>query len=406
MNHRQARIVITGHLDHGKSTLLGQLLCQCNALPDERLEEVFAASMAAGKSLDPSMVLDQLSEERDNAMTIDTTQAYLEIGNTGVTIIDTTGHQELVGNMLSGTGMADAAILVVDVASGIEAQTHLHLSILSLLNVDQILVVINKMDLVSYAKESFEELRGEMYRLLHSRQMAPIYILPVSAIDGENLIEPSAQMKWYKGPHLLDALVAICPTTPLSGGPMCFPIQHVLDSSEGPVYLGRLESGTLDSGQTITVLPRGEIGKIASIQKHQGTQESVAGDCLGLMLKGISKLRRGQVLCNIPPWPSPLTEIGFKMIWLSKKPLHAGCKLAIYAGPQNSPGVARYVGRTTVKPSDGKQEGVLRQYDLGTVNMQLERSLVFDLTGRIRFLNRVVFCDGPLICAVGHAKAI
>ena len=200
------RIVIVGHVDHGKSTLIGRLLYDTDSLPEGKFEELEAISRRRGMALEWSFVLDAFQAERDQAVTIDTTQIWFKTALRDYVIIDAPGHREFLKNMVSGAASADAAVVVVDAAEGVREQSRRHAYLLHLLGIRQVAVVVNKMDLVDFSQARFDEVSKEITDYLASIGATPLVIVPISAREGDNIARRSDRTPWYDGPTVLSAL--------------------------------------------------------------------------------------------------------------------------------------------------------------------------------------------------------
>jgi small GTP-binding protein len=198
MEKESLKFVIVGHVDHGKSTLIGRLLFDTNSLQEGKMEEIRRISKDLGKKMEFSFLLDHLREEREQGITIDTAQTFFRTDKKEYTIIDAPGHVEFLRNMITGSSQAEAAILIVDVVEGIMEQTKRHANILSLLGVEKVIVAFNKMDSVSYKKEVFEKIKTELEDFLGKIKIKPEFCIPISAYDGDNVAVKSKNMDWYK----------------------------------------------------------------------------------------------------------------------------------------------------------------------------------------------------------------
>src|SRR3982075_3893714 len=202
----QVRIVIVGHVDHGKSTLVGRLLHETGSLPEGKLEMLKAVSARRGMPFEWSFLLDALQTERDQGITIDTTQIRFRTRSRDVVLIDAPGHAEFLRNMITGASQADGALLIIDALEGVRDQTRRHGYLLHLLGVRQIAVVINKMDRVDYAEMVFRELESEISQHLLTLGMTPLAVIPISAREGDGVARRTARLHWYDGPTVLEAL--------------------------------------------------------------------------------------------------------------------------------------------------------------------------------------------------------
>ncbi|MFP4116611.1 MAG: translation elongation factor EF-1 subunit alpha [Candidatus Aenigmatarchaeota archaeon] len=298
-------LVTIGHVDHGKSTLVGHLLYDTGNLPDKEYKKLEEAAEEAGKeTFGFAFAMDSLKEERERGVTIDVAHTEFDTDNYHFTVIDAPGHRDFVKNMITGASQADAAILVVSAKDGVQDQTKEHSYLAKVLGVGEIIVAVNKMDTVDYSEDKFEEVKKETQDLLKSIGFKPgdIPFVPVSAFYGDNVAEPKDEMDWYDGPtiyELLDDLEE--PTKPVNKS-MRIPIQDVYTiTGVGTVPVGKVETGQIKKGDKVLFLPSDVTGEVKSIEMHhEEVDEAQAGDNIGFNTRGISKedIRRGDVACD------------------------------------------------------------------------------------------------------------
>ena len=312
-NKPHLNLIVTGHVDHGKSTSLGHFLFDLGVV-DQRMIEEFAKESektGAGDSFKYAWVLDQLKDERERGVTIDLAFQRFETPKYFYTLIDAPGHRDFIKNMITGASEADAAVLVVsakkgeeDVALGPGGQAREHAFLLRTLGVNQLVVCINKMDdqTVKYSEQRFGEAKQDVENLLKTvgYNVTKINVIPVSGWTGENLVKKSANMPWYKGPSLLEALDQFSePPKPIDK-PLRIPVQDVYTiTGVGTVPVGRVETGKIKVGDTVSIMPEGVTAEVKSIETHHtAMQEAMAGDNIGFNLRGVAKtdFRRGSVL--------------------------------------------------------------------------------------------------------------
>jgi elongation factor 1-alpha len=297
-------LVIVGHVDHGKSTLAGRLFYETGAIREDelkKLRELAQEFKIEGGEF--AYILDREIEERKRGMTIDIAHRPFETQKYFFTIIDAPGHRDFIKNMITGASQADVAILVVSAkpGEGVQEQTKEHAYLLRVLGINQIIVVISKMDAVNYDQKRFEELKQQVINLLKPLgfPVDKIPIIPTAAQVGENITKRSDKMPWYKGPCLVEALDQLqVPPRPVDK-PLRIPIQDVFSiSGVGTVPVGKVESGRLRVGDTVVFEPPGIKGEVRSIEMHhQPLQEALPGDNIGFNVRGVSKtdIRRGDV---------------------------------------------------------------------------------------------------------------
>lgn len=307
-------MAIIGHIDHGKSTLLGRLLMDTGVIDPHVIDEYRKKAEAIGKgSFEFAWVLDTLKDERERGITIDVSHQRLDTTKYYYTIVDCPGHRDFVKNMITGTSQADAAVLVVDAKDGIMAQTKEHVFLARTLGVAQLIVAVNKMDRVNYDQKRFEELKKELLGLLkivgYKDEM--LTFIPVSAFEGQNITKPSERMKWFTGPTLLAALDLMkLPEKPVDL-PMRIPVQDVYTiTGAGTVPVGRVETGRIKKGDKVIFNPPGKVGEVKSIEMHhEEINEALPGDNIGWNVRGISRteIRRGDV-CGHPEKPPTVAD--------------------------------------------------------------------------------------------------
>jgi len=249
--------VIVGHVDHGKSTLIGRLLFDTKSLPDEKMAEVERMSAELGREVEFAFVMDHLQEERDQGITIDTAQTFFHTEARDYVIIDAPGHKEFIKNMITGASQAQAALLVVDAEEGVREQTRRHAYLLGMLGLRQLTVLVNKMDRVGCARERFDEVAGDVKAFLSAVDLEAMHVVPISAKDGDNVASASERMPWYPGPTALEALDSfVVPVRP-ADKPTRLPIQDVYKVDDKRILVGRVESGAVTVGQDVVFLPSG-----------------------------------------------------------------------------------------------------------------------------------------------------
>src|SRR5262249_27687625 len=234
------RIVIVGHADHGRSPLIGRLLAEPGSLPDGKLDQLRQVSARRGMRFEWSFLLDALQSERDQGITIDTSQIRLPLPSRDIVLIDAPGHAEFMRNMITGAAQADAALLLVDAAEGMREQTRRHARVVQLLGVRRLAVVVNKMDRVGYAAARFEALRAEIVAYLHSLDLTPVAVIPISARHGDGVATRTPALEWYDGPSVVEALDEFAPARPATALPLRLPIQAVYKFDDRRIIAGRI----------------------------------------------------------------------------------------------------------------------------------------------------------------------
>lgn len=289
-------IVIVGHVDHGKSTLIGRLLYDTGSLPPDKFSEIQKSSESLGRPLEFAFVMDCLEEERSRGITIDTTQTFFKTSKRRYVIIDAPGHKEFLKNMITGTSQAEAALLIIDASEGIRDQTRRHAYILGMLGLKQVCVLLNKIDLVNYSEEKFIELKEKVLDFLTQLNIHPTFILPISAIYGDNVATHSEKTPWYKGPTVLEALDTF-EELKIEEKPLRFPIQDVYSMDGKKMLVGRIEAGKITVGDSLFLLPEKKRVVVKQIEKFLEKVKSASyEESIGICLKGRHRVGRGHIL--------------------------------------------------------------------------------------------------------------
>lgn len=296
-------VVLVGHVDHGKSTLIGRLLYDSESIMDERVEEIQKLAEEYKHRFEFAYFLDSFEDELKEERTIDTVSLMFKSKKNYYTITDVPGHKEFIKNMLTGASHADVAVLVVSAEEGVQEQTRRHMFLLKMLGINQIFVVVNKMDAVEYKKERFETVKNQISELLNSFDYAAeeILFIPVSAMEGDNIYRGSKGMEWYKGRTLIEALdeVKISEEEKVPR----FVVQDVYEVDGENTIVGRVESGMVRRGDRIIFEPSGIRGKIKELKIFGGhLEEAREGDCIGVTISD-GGIKRGDVfgLVESPP---------------------------------------------------------------------------------------------------------
>ncbi len=295
-------VAMIGHVDHGKSTLIGRLLYDAGEIPEHIIEKYRKEAQEKGKAtFEFAWVMDRLKEERERGITIDVAHRKFNTQKYEITIVDCPGHRDFIKNMITGASQADAAILVVDVVDCVQAQTKEHVFLARTLGINQLIVAINKMDRVNYDQKEFEKCRDAVIKLIQLVGYKPdeTPVIPVSAYNGDNVLNRSEATSWYNGPTIFEALDALKPPEKLTDKPLRIPIQDVYSiSGVGTVPVGRVESGVLKVGDKVIFNPAGVSGEVKSIEMHhEAIPQAEPGDNIGFNVRGVSKndIRRGDV---------------------------------------------------------------------------------------------------------------
>jgi small GTP-binding protein len=391
-------LVIVGHVDHGKSTLIGRLLFDTESLSPEKMEEIRRISKDLGHDVEFAYVMDHLEEERTSMMTIDTAQAFFKSGARDYVIIDAPGHKEFMKNMITGASQAEAALLVVDAGEGMAEQTQRHAYFLSMLGVDQVAVLINKMDKVGFQETRYKQLRSEVEKFLLSVSIKPAHVIPGSAMKGDNIANASAAMPWYKGPTVLGALDTFKPGTPAANKVLRFPLQDVYTVDSRQIMVGRVESGRMEVGQDLVFLPSQQKAKIASIEVFGETRDSAeAEECVGITTHPPVQVDRGEVACPANSAPPPTMQFRANVFWMAMMPCRLGETVLVRSATQEVPGKVERIEKRidssalAVLEENAKE---LKDTEVGQMILRCEKPIVLELFQEVPELGQIVIGRG------------
>jgi len=316
-------LAVIGHIDHGKSTTVGRLLFETGAVPQHVIDGYRKEAESKGKgTFEFAWVMDNLKEERDRGITIDIAHKRFDTAKFYFTIVDCPGHRDFVKNMITGASQADAAVLVVSGPDGVQEQTKEHVFLARTLGIQQLIILVNKMDAVNFDQKKFEAVKADVTNLLKMVAYKPddMLFIPASAFQGVNIAKKSDKTPWYKGPTLLEALDTLKEPEKPTALPLRLPIQDVYSiSGIGTVPVGRVETGIMKKGMNVIFMPANKTGEIKSIEMHhEEIPQAVPGDNVGFNVRGIAKndIRRGDVLGPVDSPPAVAEEFTAQIVVL------------------------------------------------------------------------------------------
>lgn len=376
-NHRESlKTVFVGHVDHGKSTLVGRLFHDTDSLPDGRVEEIRKMCERRGMPFEYAFLMDALQAERDQGITIDTSQIWFKTAKRDYVIIDAPGHKEFLKNMITGAAAADAAILVIDANEGVQEQSRRHGYLLHLMGIGQVTVCVNKMDLVDYSQTRFEAIEEEFRAYLTSIGVTPNHVIPVSGREGDLITGPSKRMPWYLGPSITEALDGFRVPLPATDQPLRFPVQDVYKFDERRIIAGRIESGTIRVGDTLLFSPINKTAKVRTIEAWNVDQlpmKASAGQSVGITLDEQLFIERGHIASHENQPPVETDVFRAHVFWLGND--------ALVPGKTYKMKLANAEARVTVQSIDR----VIDTGDLSHVQSdRVERNAVAEITIRSR----------------------
>ena len=400
------KVVFVGHVDHGKSTLIGRILHDTGSLPEGKIDEIKKACAAEGMEFEFAFLLDALIEEQKQNVTIDTTQISFRTSRRRYAIIDAPGHKEFLKNMITGASSADAAILVIGADEGVREQSRRHAYLLGLLGIKQIIVVVNKMDLVGFSEARFQEIERDYRKFLTSLGLEGRAFIPASAKQGENVARATMKMKWYCGANVLETLDLLQPQKPDINLPLRFCVQDVYRFNGRRIIAGRIETGTLRVGDQLVFSPANKSSVVATIERWNAPPNgpAVAGDSIGITLSEQIFVERGYVASQENETPIETNRFHADLFWIVREPLRLGhfydLRLATQDVKCQVVSIEQVTDSSTLETkSDGREQ--LERNEIGKLTIQSRGPLVMDNHDRIPSLGRFVIVDDARICGGG-----
>jgi sulfate adenylyltransferase large subunit len=393
-SHPHMNIIVIGHVDHGKSTLIGRLLLDTNSLPEGKLREIKMISQALGKDAELAFLTDQLKEEREQEKTIDTTQVFFKSRKRHYVIIDAPGHVEFIKNMLTGASQAESAVLLIDVNAGVKEQTRRHAYIIGMLGIDKVIIVFNKMDLVNYKQERFEEAKIELSKFMAGLGIKPYFIIPASAKDGANISRRTPRMDWYKGPCLLEAFDSLRLNVKPMKKPLRFPVKDIYEIGGERIIVGKVLSGIIKQGQTVMLFPSFKSARITSIKVFgEIVKKACIGENIGLLLDEAPSVKRSEVIAQKDNPPKPTDHFKGNIFWMSHQPLRINETITLRCSTQEVQGSAEKIEkRINASTLETLEENAseLKMNEAGVVVFRTERPIIVEKFVFIEELGRFV----------------
>jgi small GTP-binding protein len=399
-------VAVVGHVDHGKSTLIGRLLWDGGALGREQRGYVRRLARELGDDAGLAWLTDQLAEERDERRTLDTAQAFMERGGVRYVLIDTPGHREFLANMLTGASRAEAAVLVVAAEAGVQEQTRQHAWVLHLLGLDRPLVAVNKMDLADWRQDTFRALAAQVETLLAELGMQASGVIPLSALAGPGVVR--GRPAWYRGPTLLEALAGLAGARGARDGPCRFPVQDVYQEEGRPLAVGRLARGQISAGDALHVFPSGGLVKVVQVRRFgQRRRRAWEGESIGLGLEPARGVARGSLLSD-PRSPCPAAE-RFSAVLLGLEGVRQGEPFRLEVATQEAgcrlEALARRLDTGTFQVLEAPARG-LEAGEAGLATLALDRPLALETFGQCAELGRFILLREGRVAAVGVVREL
>jgi bifunctional enzyme CysN/CysC len=407
LSSRLLRLVIVGHVDHGKSTLVGRLLSDTGSLPEGKLDFIRDICKQQGKDFEFAFLLDALEEEQEQGITIDTSQIFFSTAQRKYVIIDAPGHKEFLKNMVTGAADAEAALLMIDANEGVQEQSRRHGYILKLLGLTQVAVVINKMDLVGYDEKVYNNIRTEYTAFLDSLGIEAREFIPVSAKLGVNIASLKDEMPWYKGrPTVLNMVDQFEKKPPPDHLPFRFPVQDVYKFDERRIIAGRVESGKLKTGDRVIFSPSNKQAVVKSIEAWSVPEKpdiATSSESIGFTLDEQIFVERGDVCTLMDQLPIVSTTFDANVFWMGQRNLEKGRKFTIKLNTQEVEcevvEFKKAIDASTLETL--ANQDYIAKNDVAELTLKTRTPVAFDLFGSIATTGRFVLVDEYDVCGGG-----
>ena len=414
MKKEDMNIVIVGHVDHGKSTLMGRLLADTDSLPEGKLEQVKETCRRNSKPFEYAFLLDALKDEQAQGITIDTARCFFKTEKRDYIILDAPGHIEFLKNMITGASRAEAALLMIDAKEGVQENSRRHAYMLSMLGIRQIAVVINKMDLVDYDQKVYESVKKEYLEFLEKINITPKFVLPVSSFMGENIVKKSDKMPWYDGMCVLEVLDEFECEQPHEDQPFRMPVQDVYkftrNGDDRRIVAGTIETGVIRPGQEVVFYPSGKRSHVKNIEVFNADpiEEGKPGMAIGFTMVEQIYIKRGELM-SIADEKAPQTasRIAANIFWLGKKNLAPGKTYFLKIGAEKvKMEVEKVKGVINSSNLDSNQEqDSVGKNEVAECILVTDKPIAFDLVEDIAGTSRFVIVDDYEIAGGGIITA-
>ncbi|HWM84723.1 MAG TPA: GTP-binding protein [Kofleriaceae bacterium] len=407
-------VVIVGHVDHGKSTLVGRLLADTGTLGDGKLEKVQETCRRQGKQFEYAFLLDALEEEQGQGITIDAARVFFRTPLRDYIIIDAPGHIEFLKNMVTGAARAEAAVLLIDANEGVRENSRRHGYLLSMLGIRQVIVAVNKIDLVDWDRGVFERIVAEYRAFLSEVGISPRQYIPISAREGAQVAERSPHLAWYEGPTVLEALDGLTKQAPSRDLPLRLPVQDVYKFNERGddrrIIAGRVEAGRLAVGERVVFLPSGKAATVQSIEGFSAPErrEAYAGESIGITLDQQIYVTRGELICRAEAPPSVSTKMRVNLFWLGREPMSPGrpyrLKLGTAVTEVTIDQIHRVLDASNLDATESKP--AVGRHDVADLVLRTRQPIAFDAAADIEQTGRFVIVDGYDIAGGGIVREL
>ena len=400
MSTDRINIVLAGHVDHGKSTIVGRLLADSGALPDGKLAQVKAYCERNAKPFEYAFLVDALKNEQAQGITIDAARVFFRLGERDYILIDAPGHVEFIRNLVTGASRADAALLVVDANEGVQENSRRHGALLAMLGIQQVVVLVNKMDLVSYRRDDFERIKVGCDDFLHPWGLQVMRYVPVSGRYGEN-IAARGTMKWYTGPSVIECLSMFQPAPSPVSKQFRMWVQDVYkftnDGDTRRIVAGTIENGSLHVGDHVIFHPSGKKSSVKSIEEFNAAARTAteAGEAVGFTLSEQVYVSRGELATKTDEaHPRVTSRLRVSLFWLGREPMVHGKEYTLKIGTAKV--LCRLEAIHTVQDGSSlelKKADFVGRHEIADCDMLLNRAIAFDLVDEVPATGRFVIVD-------------
>jgi len=406
-------IVVIGHVDHGKSTVLGRLLVDTDSLPAGKLEQVRQYCQRNARPFEYAFLLDGLHDEQSQGITIDSARCFFRSKRRDYVLIDAPGHVEFLKNMVCGAARAEAALLVIDANEGIRENTTRHGYLLSVLGIDQTAILVNKMDLVGYSREVFMQICQQYSAFLAKVGIRPFNFIPISARHGENIVTRSERMDWYGGPTVLEQLDDFGKEPTAAEKPLRLPVQDIYrftqSGDDRRIVAGRIETGRLAVGDEIVLWPSGKRSRIATIEGYPRwpDAQAIAGQSIGLTLTEQIYIEPGQVICKpAEPQPNCGHHLLAHIFWMGRRPMILDKRYKLKLATASVPAWLRQISYVMDASdlSTSRAATQVERHQVAECVLETLKPIAFDTIDRIAQTGRFVIVDNYEISGGGIVR--
>lgn len=395
------RFIAAGSVDDGKSTLIGRLLHDSKSIFEDQLSSIARTSNKRGmQGVDLSLLTDGLQAEREQGITIDVAYRYFTTPKRKFIIADTPGHEQYTRNMVTGASTANLAIILIDARKGVLTQSRRHAYLASLVGIPHLVVAVNKMDLVGYSREVFEQICSDFAAFAQGLRLRNVEYIPMSALNGDMVVERGDELAWYKGRTLMNLLENIDIEHDVNTDDFRFPVQWVCRPQTEALhdfrgYMGRIESGSIRVGDQVTILPSGLTSRIKEILLYKNSfEDAFAPQSVALTIEDHLDISRGDMLVKIGERPQIEKEFAAMLCWLSEQSLDPRRKYIIKHTTRMVKGMVKQIDyRVDVNTLDHEMTDTLKMNDIAHVVMKVQQPIVFDDYARNRATGSIIIID-------------